>query len=91
MHGLTQQRASPIVVTLQDLGVLVSRFEHAAHHRAPYNGNYCIVSGIWNTILDQNKVFEALEMVLFFQLGLRPRSWSEPSLEWIEESSSLPQ
>ncbi|KAK2632763.1 hypothetical protein EUGRSUZ_L01106 [Eucalyptus grandis] len=29
--------------------------------------------------LDDRKVFEALEMVLFFKFGLRPRSWSEPS------------
>lgn len=84
----TKSKLPPIVVALQDLGVLVSRTQHADHHRSPYNCNYCIVSGIWNKILDESKVFEVLEMVLFFQLGLRPRSWSEPSLEWIEESST---
>ena len=38
---------------VQDAGVLVSRKAHGAHHRAPFEGNYCIVSGIWNPILDQ--------------------------------------
>jgi len=33
--------------------VLVSRRAHGAHHRAPFEGNYCIVSGIWNPVLDQ--------------------------------------
>ncbi|XP_068338734.1 fatty acid desaturase 4, chloroplastic-like [Pyrus communis] len=89
-HG-TKSRLPPVVVALQDLGVLVSRPQHAAHHRQPYNNNYCIVSGVWNELLDQQKVFEALEMVLFFKLGLRPRSWSEPSSEWIEETETASQ
>ncbi|KAM2960940.1 hypothetical protein FF1_030573 [Malus domestica] len=91
-HG-TKSRLPPLVVALQDLGVLVSRSQHAAHHRQPYNNNYCIVSGIWNELLDQHKVFEALEMILYFNLGLRPRSWSEPTSEWTEEietASQLP-
>ncbi|GMH05734.1 hypothetical protein Nepgr_007574 [Nepenthes gracilis] len=82
----TKSKLPRIVVALQDLGVLVSRSQHAAHHRPPYNNNYCIVSGVWNSFLDQHKVFEALEMVLFIQLGVRPRSWSEPSFKWTEET-----
>ena len=84
-HG-TKSRLPPIVVALQDLGVLVSRSQHAAHHRQPYNNNYCIVSGVWNEFLDKQMVFEALEMILFFKLGVRPRSWSEPNSEWTEET-----
>lgn len=49
-HG-TKSKLPPIVVALQDAGILVSR-----GHRAPYNNNYCIVSGIWNEFLDQHKV-----------------------------------
>ncbi|KAF8023826.1 hypothetical protein BT93_F1108 [Corymbia citriodora subsp. variegata] len=81
----TKSKLPPPVVALQDLGLLVSRSQHAAHHRVPYNNNYCIVSGVWNEFLDDRKVFEALEMVLFFEFGLRPRSWSEPSSEWTED------
>ncbi|XP_028797308.1 fatty acid desaturase 4, chloroplastic [Neltuma alba] len=91
-HG-TKSRLPPIVVALQDAGVLVSRSQHGAHHRPPYNDNYCIVSGAWNELLDEHKVFEVLEMILYFKLGVRPRSWSEPNSEWMEEkevSSQIP-
>jgi palmitoyl-[glycerolipid] 3-(E)-desaturase len=77
-----KRKLPPIVAALQEAGVLVSRTEHAAHHQSPYNSNYCIVSGAWNEFLDELKVFETLEMVLFFKLGVRPRSWSEPEKEW---------
>ncbi|KAK4804886.1 hypothetical protein SAY86_004703 [Trapa natans] len=83
-HG-TKSRLPGAVVALQEAGILVSRAQHAAHHRTPYNNNYCIVSGAWNAFLDENKVFEALEMALFFRFGLRPRSWDEPSSEWTED------
>ena len=83
-HG-TKSRLPSLVVALQDGGVLVSRSQHGAHHRPPYNNNYCIVSGVWNEFLDKSKAFEAMEMILYFKLGVRPRSWSEPSSEWIEE------
>ena len=83
-HG-TKSRLPPLVLALQEAGVLVSRSQHAAHHRPPYNNNYCIVSGVWNEFLDRQRVFEALEMILYFKLGVRPRSWTEPTSEWTEE------
>ncbi|XP_071694935.1 fatty acid desaturase 4, chloroplastic-like [Rutidosis leptorrhynchoides] len=89
-HG-TKSKLPPVVVALQDAGVLVSRSQHGAHHRSPYNNNYCIVSGVWNGVLDDNKVFEALELVLFFKFGLRPRSWSEPDSDWTEEAEDDPE
>ncbi|XP_022943161.1 fatty acid desaturase 4, chloroplastic [Cucurbita moschata] len=81
----------PLVVAMQDAGLLVSRLQHSAHHRPPYNNNYCIVSGIWNKLLDETRVFEALEMILFFKLGVRPRSWTEPHSEWTEETEIIEQ
>lgn len=86
-HG-TKSRLPPPVLMLQDAGVLVSRSQHGDHHRPPYNNNYCIVSGVWNEFLDTNKVFEALEMVLFLKLGVRPRSWSEPNSDWTEQTEA---
>uniref|UniRef100_A0A6V7QU98 Lipid desaturase domain-containing protein n=1 Tax=Ananas comosus var. bracteatus TaxID=296719 RepID=A0A6V7QU98_ANACO len=77
------------VAALQEAGVLVSRAEHAAHHRPPYNSNYCIVSGACNRALDEWRVFEAMEMVVFFRFGVRPRSWSEPASEWKEQTASI--
>lgn len=84
----TKSKLPKTVVVLQDLGVLLPRSQHANHHKPPYNSNYCIVSGVWNKFLDENKIFEILEMLLFFQFGLRPRSWNEPGLVWTEESSN---
>ncbi|MCD7472380.1 Fatty acid desaturase 4, chloroplastic [Datura stramonium] len=84
-HG-TKSKLPSIVLALQDAGILVSRSQHAAHHRPPYNNNYCIVSGAWNQILDRSKFFELLEMIFFFKFGVRPRSWSEPDSEWTEET-----
>ncbi|KAJ6423224.1 hypothetical protein OIU84_024208 [Salix udensis] len=86
-HG-TKSKLPPIVVAMQDAGLLVSRSQHGAHHRQPYNNNYCIVSGFWNEFLDENKVFEALEMALYFKVGVRPRSWSEPTTDWTEETET---
>lgn len=88
-HG-TKSKLPPLVVVLQDAGVLVSRSQHSDHHRPPYNNNYCIVSGVWNRFLDENKVFEALEMVVFLKLGLRPRSWGELNSDWTESAVDSP-
>ncbi|KAI3504429.1 hypothetical protein L1887_25894 [Cichorium endivia] len=82
----TKSKLPPIVVALQDAGVLVSRSQHLDHHRPPYNNNYCIVSGVWNRFLDDHRVFEALEMVVFLKLGIRPRSWGEPKSDWTKEA-----
>ncbi|KAK1304991.1 hypothetical protein QJS10_CPB11g01296 [Acorus calamus] len=86
-HG-TRSRLPKAVVALQEAGVLVSRAEHARHHRAPYDGNYCIVSGLWNRVLDESRFFEAAEMVVFLRFGVRPRSWDETAAEWMEETGS---
>ncbi|XP_015898288.4 fatty acid desaturase 4, chloroplastic [Ziziphus jujuba] len=80
-HG-TKNQLPQLVVALQDLGLLVSPWQHAAHHRPPYNNNYCIVSGVWNKFLYRHKIFEALELVVFSKLGVRPRSWDEPNSDW---------
>ncbi|XP_054808673.1 fatty acid desaturase 4, chloroplastic-like [Prosopis cineraria] len=81
----TKSRLPRLVVALQDAGVLVSQSKHAGHHRPPYNSNYCILSGAWNEFLDKHKVFEVLEKIVYSKLGVRPRFWSEPSSEWMEE------
>nr|GEW91655.1 hypothetical protein [Tanacetum cinerariifolium] len=67
-----------IVVALQDAGLLISRSQHALHHRPPFSNTYCIVSGVWNSFLDKHKVYEALEMAVFLKFGKKPRSWGEP-------------
>ncbi|EPS57282.1 hypothetical protein M569_17537, partial [Genlisea aurea] len=80
-----RRRLPRVVAALQDSGILVSPAQHGAHHRAPYNGNYCIVSGVWNGALDGLMVFEAMEMAIYFRSGVRPRSWAEPTSDWTAE------
>ncbi|KAK6132914.1 hypothetical protein DH2020_033350 [Rehmannia glutinosa] len=67
----------PVVAALQDAGILLAQPQHAAHHRPPYNNNYCIVSGLWNGFLDRSGFFLGLEMVLDRVAGYRPRSWTQ--------------
>ncbi|KAK7825794.1 fatty acid desaturase 4, partial [Quercus suber] len=64
----TKSRLPPLVIALQDMGLLLS-CQYVDHHRPPYNNNYCIVSGLWNKFLDKQHVFKALETTLFFKLG----------------------
>ncbi|CAA7025311.1 unnamed protein product [Microthlaspi erraticum] len=83
----TKSKLPPLVVTLQDMGLILSRREHVEHHRAPHNNNYCIMSGVWNKILNESKFFDALEKILYFQFGVRPRSWTDRNSEVTEETS----
>lgn len=84
----TRSKLPPIVAALQDLGVILSHSKHAAHHLPPHNCKYCTVSGICNKVLDKYKVFKVFEKMIFFTLGVAPRCWNDPSLEWIEEKST---
>ena len=72
------------VRALQDWGVLVSPAAHAAHHKPPFCGNYCIVSGVWNPVLDAGAML-ALERVVYRATGVAPRAWTEPEQAWQPE------
>ncbi len=68
------------------MGVLVSRRVHGAHHRAPFEGNYCIVSGAWNKALDaggsDQSFFRRLERAVAARTGVEPRCWHAPDYSW---------
>ncbi|CAE7264193.1 FAD4L1, partial [Symbiodinium sp. CCMP2592] len=51
-HTLRSQ-CHPVVNWLQDVGILVHRKAHLRHHKAPYETNYCIVTGHMNPLLDR--------------------------------------
>lgn len=74
------------VLALQDAGLLVSRKEHGAHHKSPFEGNYCIVSGWWNRYLDESGFFRGLERVVYRATGVAPRCWTEADFEVQEEA-----
>ncbi len=56
----------------------MSRRVHGAHHKAPFEGNYCIVSGFWNPILDAGgsdaSFFRKLERFVLAKTGEAPFS-----------------
>ncbi|KAL7143184.1 hypothetical protein ABFS83_08G174200 [Erythranthe nasuta] len=77
-----RRKLPPLVAALQDAGIILRWSDHAKHHRPPFDGNYCTVSGVWNRVLDEYKVFAAAEAAVFRVAGVRPRSWSEPNSDW---------
>lgn len=74
----------PWIVALQDSGVLISRKAHGQHHSAPFENNYCIVSGAFNPLLDESEVFHKVEKIIHEWTGTEPRCWSEPNDDWME-------
>ena len=81
-------KVSPFVRSLQKHGILLSTSDHAAHHKIPFNSNYCIVNGLWNRPLDSIQFFPRLEKAVYFLTGVEPRCWNEdPDYEWIESQS----
>ena len=66
--------------------MLVSRRVHGTHHRAPFEGNYCIVSGVWNGALDAGGsdagFFRRLECLVAALTGVEPRCWYPPDYSW---------
>ena len=72
-----KQELHPVVVALQDAGLLIGRSAHGRHHRAPYENNYCIVSGVCNDALDGSGVLQWAEQVIFDATQIKPRCWIE--------------
>ncbi len=65
--------------------MLISRKAHGAHHRPPFEGNYCIVSGWWNRPLDGSGFLRWLENAVLALTGVEPRCWHAPEYEIEEE------
>jgi ubiquitin-conjugating enzyme E2 variant len=88
-HAWSHMKGSelpPVVLALQDLGILVSRKGHGAHHKPPFKGNYCIVSGRWNNFLDNSGFFAFLENSVHKITGVKPRCWEAPAWKVQEEA-----
>mmetsp|Transcript_14108 Transcript_14108/g.29685 ORF Transcript_14108/g.29685 Transcript_14108/m.29685 type:complete len:357 (-) Transcript_14108:1006-2076(-) len=69
------------VNTLQDLGISIGRVPHAKHHIAPYDGNYCIVSGLCNEALDKSGFFRWMEHRIYDWNGVESNAWKlDPEL-----------
>jgi len=72
---LTKSQTSPLSNTLQNLGISIGRTPHAMHHIAPFEGNYCIVSGICNNFLDRTGFFRRMEHFVYNMNGVESNAW----------------
>ena len=81
-HKWSHMRQVPRVVKfLQDAGIILSRKEHGRHHSSPFEGHYCILTGMCNPVLDRSGFWRMLEKVTYRLTGNRPNTWKlEPSL-----------
>merc|ERR1712032_169475 len=72
---MTKSNVPEWVNTLQDLGITIGRVPHAQHHIAPYDGNYCIVSGLCNEVLDKTGFFRWMEHRVYELNGVESNAW----------------
>jgi ubiquitin-conjugating enzyme E2 variant len=69
----------------QDANILIGRKQHGAHHKPNFEGNYSIVSGWWNPLLDSTGFFRWLEQRVLDATGVEPRCWYAPDHDWAEQ------
>mmetsp|Transcript_16569 Transcript_16569/g.21940 ORF Transcript_16569/g.21940 Transcript_16569/m.21940 type:complete len:311 (+) Transcript_16569:177-1109(+) len=73
---------------LQSKNLIISRKVHGLHHSSPFEGNYCILTGWCNSVLDKSKVFRAMEKLVYEFNGVEPNCWKlDPSVK--KEALSL--
>ena len=72
---MTKGEVPDFVNSLQDCGLVIGRKPHAQHHLAPYDGNYCIISGLWNKLLDDSGFFRRLEHIIYNINGVESNAW----------------
>ena len=81
MSHTTKSEAGPVWNLLQEKGISIPRKQHAQHHIAPYDGNYCIVSGICNEKVDESGVFRRMEHIIYNLNGIESNAWKlDPEL-----------
>lgn len=66
---------------LQQSGLTIARQPHAQHHLAPFEGNYCIISGFCNPYLDESGFFRRFEHAIYRWNGVESNAWKlDPAL-----------
>lgn len=76
LHKWSHQSPSQtdsMINRLQDMNIIITRKSHLAHHKPPFDGNYCIVSGHMNSILDDAGFFRGLESIVLQLTGNQAR------------------
>lgn len=79
---MTVSQLNPFILGLQKYGLSIGRTPHAMHHLAPFEGNYCIISGICNKALDESGFFRRLEKIVYDINGVESNAWKlDPELK----------
>jgi len=86
IHKWSHTYKLPVYVTLmQGYGIVLSKREHAVHHRNPFDKYYCITNGWLNPLLASIDFWKRLEAVVTFVTGTIPREddmlWTGISLK----------
>lgn len=75
-HKYSHMKKPPSIIKfLQNNSIILSRKEHGLHHTSPFEGNYCILTGIMNPLLDRSNFFRHLERIVFRITGNVPNTW----------------
>jgi len=61
------------VAIVQRTGLILTKKEHARHHKLPYAGHYCITNGFCNRWLERFRFFRGLEWIVTSLTGIPPR------------------
>jgi ubiquitin-conjugating enzyme E2 variant len=64
IHSWAHQRCSRPIRGLQLLGILQSPEQHAAHHRQPFDRNYCVMTDLLNPVLTAVGFWPGVELLL---------------------------
>ena len=62
---------------LGNAGIILPKSMHGKHHTSPFQGNYCILTGWCNPILDETQFFRKLEKIVYETTGNEPNTWNE--------------
>ena len=78
---MTKSEVSPLINQLQAQGLILNRVAHANHHLAPFEGNYSIISGICNKVLDRIGFFRWMEHMVWKLNKVESNAWKlDPEL-----------
>lgn len=74
IHQWAHMRRPPRWIQfLQKTGLILTKEEHARHHKLPYSGHYCITNGFCNRWLEAFGFFRSLEKIITSLTGVPPR------------------
>lgn len=73
IHGWSHQKCNRFIRMLQDTEFLASPKHHAKHHVDPFNRNYGVMSGWFNTFYDNLNFWFSIEWVIYKVFGFLPK------------------